>query len=509
MSRICLAPALATLVSLALAVAACGDDDSGRVGGQDTLGDAADSSLVDAGDSQAPTDTSVTDTAADADVAAEVAACKTQLANGQPYMALQRAEAALAIAPDDVDANFCAALAGVIDRTEFALSLFKVLDMASTYNGLVYEPTYSEELAEELHGIFGYLHAGYALAVERLDRIRDDALAFDVEVASVYDGPRPLLLHRGRFDRGDLLLTRAIARFAVGFVDIFYGQDLRGDVATLVTFLADQGVGGGFDLSTLSELLGYLLATDQRFLTLHPDDGVAAFLEAREVLADWGPDMREALEAIEAAPAEPGVDEVSTAEPLGGGGYRLTVRGRVVVDGDALVEEDISIEISPDVLAGLFTIEGLAELLAALIPAPAAFDMGAFYANPVGLRAILPLGEARGGFGEDRLMASWECLEDLDASGFPQGAQGFVCSADANVTDAAHFVGTPQALAADGYASGFPVMAWEDPTWNGLLYVDLSEALPGTAPGWVATDEVTINILLAETLTPVLDLFGD
>ncbi|PKN58895.1 MAG: hypothetical protein CVU56_03475 [Deltaproteobacteria bacterium HGW-Deltaproteobacteria-14] len=544
-----------TSLALALTSGACGDDSNGTVADADVVTDTAgDTGVigdvgpdgVDGGDTSVPP----------VDVSVEVAACKAELAAGQSFRALKEAEAGLDKAPDDPDALFCAALAGMIDRVEFSLSLGKVLDMASTYTSLVAEePSYGDELAEEIHGIFAYLHAGFALGVARLDAIGDRPLTFDADAVWVYNGPKPMLVYRGRFDQGDVQLMRVYGRFTVGVLDVLRGQDLRGDIATLAALIVEDGLDGGFGFDKLLEILAYLTATDERFLTLHPEEGVDAFLESREVLARLGPELRAALAAVESLPSTPGVDEVTSAELMVDDGYRLTIKSRV--DGDA--ETPIEVEVAGPVLDGLeavsrsvrepgtlvpwaggmthllaimiepiietralgdltlggvtlapgiFTIDSLANLLAALVPSPAAFDLGTFYANPVGLRALLPRSEGLGGFGADRMIAEWECPDDLDASGLPQGSGRVVCSDGATLVDGPHFAGTADALAADGYASGFAYFAWNDPTWNGLLWADLSEVLPDTEPGYQAVDATTINVVIGDMIGPLLNLAG-
>ena len=547
----------AVMLGAAVVLAACANDSGGKVvADADVAADTGDVTTI--SPDVALDATPDADTVAPVDVSAEVAACKAQLAAGEAYMALQEAEAGLAKAPDDAQANFCAALAGMIDRVEFSLSLGKVLDMASTFNALVVEePTYGDELAEKIHGIFGYLHSGFALGVERLDAIGDAPLAFDVDAVWVYNGTKPLLVYRGRLDQGDVQLMRVFGRFTMGVLDVLRGQDLSGDIASLIAFVVDDATGGGFNIAKLLDMLAYLMATDDRFLTLHPTAGVEAFLEAREILASFGPDLRQALATVESLRSVPGVDEVTDAELMVDDGYRLTIRSRVDANADTTVETPMEVELSGPVLAGLeavsksvrepgtlapwaggvtdllaimieplietralgdltlggvtlapgiFTVDSLANLLAALVPSPAAFDMGTFYANPVGLRGIMPRAVDLGGYGADRLVAEWECPDDLDAKGRPQGSGGLICTADSPLVDAPHFVGTAEELATDGYTTGFPYFVWADPTLNGLLWADLSEVLPDTAPGYVAVDAATVNIVMSEMLGPLLKL---
>ncbi|TNF32752.1 MAG: hypothetical protein EP329_09330 [Deltaproteobacteria bacterium] len=540
------------MAALALLFGACGDDDGGTVKTDTVEADTVEADTVEA-------DTVETDTVTPVDVSAEVQACKDQLALAEPYRALVEAKVALEKAPNDPDANFCAALAVMINRIEFAMSLMKVLDQASTFVSLTAEePSYGDELADDLHRIFGYLRAGFADGVAYLDAIGDQPLSFDTTEVWVYNGPSPLLVYRGRFDQGDVQLMRVYGRFFVGFLDIFYGQDLRGDVGSLIALIAAEGLDGGFSVAQLLNILAYLTASDDRFLQLHGEDGEAAFLEAREILGRFGPELREALATVESLPSAGAIGDVTTAQLLPDDGYVLTISSRVDRVGDERVETPIVVELAGPVLDGLeavstsvrepgtlvpwaggmthllaimiepiietrafgdltlggvtltpgiFTIDSLANLIAALVPAPAAFDMGTFYSNPVGLRALLPRAEALGGFGHDRMVTEWECPGDL-VDGKPQGSSGILCSDGAELVDAAHFVGTADEIAADGYASAFPYFAWNDPTWNGLLWADLSEVLPNTDPGYVAVGAETINVVVAEILGPLMSFAG-
>ncbi len=494
-------------------------------------------------------------------VAAQIAECRHWLAQGQPYLALQAAEAGLAIAPDDTDALFCAALAGLIDRTEFGLSMLTLLDMAQTYAGSIVEPTWSDYVAGEIHRVAEYLHEGFARAVVRLDRLDGRSLAFDVDAAWVYSGSRPFMVLRGRFDAGDVRLMRVIGTFAMGFLDILRGQDFRGDAATLISYIVDDFM-DQFNVPNLLRIVAYMVVTDERFLGLDPLDGPDAFAEARTVLERLGPELRQTLETMAAQPAVAGVAEVSTCEELPNGGYRLRVHMRVDTPTDPelpLEEAEMRFTLDPAVLDGvdavsasvanpgtLVSFEGgvryvlalmvsalldggvlgelevagirlkpgtfstaqLAGILSLLIEAPAAFDLGTFYATPVGLRALLPESVAAGGFGADHMLSEWECPGDLGPDGLPQGWQRFLCGEGAEFVDSAHFVDTPFALEPDGYVSPLPYFAWRDPTLGGLLYVDLSGVFPEQEPGFVPTDGSSVNILLAESLKNLLSALG-
>ncbi len=527
--------------------------DLGDDGGVDASPDAVDDAVEDAEDGGA-------DVGPSPEVVARVDECRAQLALAQPYDALVAAESALDLAPDDPNALFCAALAGMIDRSEMALSLLKVTDMASTFTG-AFEPSRSDEIAQELHEILVFLHEGYATGAARLDAIGDREIDFTVDSAWLYNGPRPMLVYRGRFDRGDVLLMRVVARFVVGFLDILRGQDMRGDTASLIAWVVGGGGSGSLNLNKILGLLAYLLGEDDRFLALHPDEGAQAFAEARDILLTLGPDLRAALAAVAAAPSEG--EQATTAEPTpDGGGYVLHVYGRAVLDATGVLtgEEPIDFELPHELLGGfdaisesvatpgapvtfedgprhvlglllytmvetrmlgdiklgsftlspgLLSAQDISDLLGTFIGPVFAFDFGTFYENAVGLRALLPRPEpGEGGFGDGLFLSEWECPDDLDANGLPTGWQSFVCPKDATLTDAPHFVGTPDELPADGYTPRLPYMVWEDPTLNGLLYVNLSGVLADAPDAYVPATAATISVAVSEGLGPLVDLIA-
>lgn len=101
----------------------------------------------------------------------------------------------------------------------------------------------------------------------------------------------------------------------------------------------------------------------------------------------------------------------------------------------------------------------------------------------------------------------WECLEELEETGFPLKGAGFLCSAGTALTDGPHFFGTPYELAPDDYPSPVPYMVWEDPTWGTLLAVDRNFLeLKGETPDFVVPDLQLTNLGVHQWLAPVLQL---
>ena len=74
--------------------------------------------------------------------------------------------------------------------------------------------------------------------------------------------------------------------------------------------------------------------------------------------------------------------------------------------------------------------------------------------------------------------------------------------------DAPHFVGTPHETTADGIASVFPYLAFSDPTWNGLVHVELEAVGLSDTPGYALADQTSLNAALATGVAPIMALLG-
>jgi hypothetical protein len=159
-------------------------------------------------------------------------------------------------------------------------------------------------------------------------------------------------------------------------------------------------------------------------------------------------------------------------------------------------------------LAGL-EVDEISGLLRGLLPNVLAFDWGRFFEQPVGLRAWLPEATRDGASLDNRIRAEWECPGDLGPDGFPGGSLRMLCGKDAALADGPHFPGTPWETAADGTASPFPVMAFGDPSWNGLNLVNLAApAGQVDLEGFAPADQTTWNAALARLLGGLLSLLN-
>lgn len=491
-----------------------------------------------------------------------IAEGKRWLRDGEPAFARKSFEAALDLAPDHTDALFGLALSHLVYGSELAV-------MAVSIGGQLSDPEASaastgtppdtwsqnEYLAAELHYIFMNLRKHFALGSDLLARVEGRPLAFEVEAVPVSLGIKPTVMFRGVFDEADAHVMRAVADTAAGVLDVLAGQDLSTDVLTIVGLVQD-----GFDDvdgRAIFGILAYLLNEDARFLTPHPEDGETLFEDARRRFGDAGRHLAAAIEALRVeGPSgkgvtwwEPDADEGGTlhvccqvrraadgaateeemtfgltadilaafrdaSESIRTPGHKVTLHGAVLpilatmvslVSQTGFLE---GIQVSLPIDLGGFEIAGISALLGSLLPNVVAFDWGAFFEHPVGLRAWLPE-VTHGGQGglTDTVIAEWECPGDLDENGFPSGTLGLLCAKEADLEDGPHFAGGPFEVGADGVASPVPVLAFSDPTLNHLIHVDLG-GVPGgaDASSYEPADLRSLNAALARLLAGVLSL---
>ncbi len=491
------------------------------------------------------------------------------LVDDEPRMAVEAFASALALCPDDPRSLFGSAVGEMMEGAELFMSLVEVLKGQTTGPQLpkasaalplapatLKGQTRNEYLAETIHDILMQLRGHFAAAGDFLDRLgaRDPDLS--TAGIPVRLTVKPTLVLRGTFGTGDVALVKAIAAFLTGTMDTLAGQDLDTDLLTLMEAMKSRS-GGGLTFATISSYLAFLLNADARFLTLQQPDGTAMFNDARERFGAAGPALVHALDTFAAAGTADGT--VSRVQ-MSGTDTTLVVCCRVITaDDGTTTEEPMSFTVTPAVrqafldasasildpgtkvtlhgavapiLATIVSVAGrsgaldaagvtmplgldinsleiadLSGVLEGLLPNVLAFDWGTFYTHPIGLRDWMPAVTSGGGFLEDHLLAEWECPADLQPDGYPTGSLRALCAKTASLTDAPHFQGTPYAIAADGMASGFPALAFPDPTWNHLLSVDLAGVDGATdASTYVDADGKSLNTALAKLLAPVLAL---
>ena len=453
---------------------------------------------------------------------------------------------------------------GALPRSAF--SLLSALDALP--DGIAPQLSENDFLAQELRELLGFFHGDFAIVDARLDALLAlppevfelESFEWSIEGVPFYVAVRPLMRFSGTYRKADLLLMRVTNDTMLWMLDFLLGQDFRGDVMTVIAFARGLS-SGGVEIWELLNLMGYLLSESPHFLALHDEEGKAYADDAHARMISIGENLVAALTHIrEVEDRANGVTALNDSAPSD----TITIANRVLrgdTDNpeelpmsmlfpgavqesyDAIIEalgspgaampfdEGAVVQLSTLVIA--FSKSGLLEVFASdalpidisplelnsavllfnnLLKSAMAFDWASFHEHPVGLRFVLPLI----GYDEDTadagsFLLEWECSAEVEASGIgqPAGSGGFLCTADAVFEDSAHFVGTPYEIPADGVVSRLPYMAWEDPTWGGLLYVDPSlipEAI-NIEEGYAPATNHSLNLALGGMIGPILDMF--
>lgn len=481
---------------------------------------------------------------------------KYWLANGEPGFALNSFDKAILIDPDNMDAVFGAGLSAYVRNVELFAMVLTLPTQMSAYGagaGTFMKPESENDfLVEETHKIFMYLRKGFAEAEVHLKRIEDPGFSWTIEQVPVFVFTKPVINMRGRFDFADVNLVLSANSFLLWFTELLAAQDLHSDLLT-IAYSAIELRDEGLDALSVLQLAAELMASDPRFFELHEDDGEFLFMEGSRHIRDTGFYLLQGLSLLEEGNADS--QDVTWLE-YDAGNPVLMLRNRV--DFHSQEEEVVAIEVDTDLIArseellaamdnpgevvtfasgpvlqlgivlGFANKLDLLRFLPVKIPIDVSdlepaeivallsmfmgnslgFDYGALFANPIGLRRILPLMvKVPDPGGPEDLWMEWECLGEIEDNAAPLAAGGFVCSKGAELTDSDHFASTPYAFNADGFASALPYMVWEDPTWGGFLAVD--EAYlesKGDPPGFVIPDLKMTNLGVHLWLDPLLGL---
>lgn len=556
------------LLALALAALSCGGGASSHDAGPDatdadaaapeadTLGKDGDEPNPEPVDSVEPGPEVV-----DPAVQAALDEGKHWLANAEPWMAKDAFLRALALAPGNVDARFGAGLAQLVYGAEQFLTIFQMLTgqafgFPPPPVGLLPQQTENDYLAEALHTLLNELRAELAAAEDHFDALGDVELAWDIEGVPLYAGVRPILVFRGTYTRTDLELIRAVTDTFLWVCDLLVAQDFHTDVMTVISFITGAD---DLDVWLILNTLGYLLDQDPRFFQLREDDGLTLADDGYLRLKSVGEHLLAAFERMDGvAPTASTISYLDPDLPAD----TLVLRNRVDHSKAAGPEEvPLTMTFTPkvrttyenllgalstpgslatwdDSLAQIATLvvgmskTGLLQFLLGdllpidlsaleihqaivlvnnLVPAPIALDWGTFHQHPVGLRAVLPrLEYDPDGANPSNFQIEWECPDEVAANGGQAaGAAGFICTADALLADAPHFVGTPFEIPADGVVSRLPYLVWDDPTIGGLLFVDpsLVDGAINLEPGFAPADNFTLNLALRGMLDGIIDMF--
>lgn len=424
------------------------------------------------------------------------------LSHGEPKMAVDLFEEALALSPDDPEAIFGAGLSQYIHAAEFLAMLTNLPAQFLGYvsgEGTRDPESMNEAMAQQVAGVFTELSMRFARAEAHLSRIDDPEFSWTIDRAPLYYVARPMLMYRGRFDLGDVALIRAVNGLCRWLTALLGAQDLATDFSYAMV-IAQKVQGGGVDPMVILEAAAYLLGSSPQFLGLNDTDGEALFFDGGDMMHDVGAHILDAVAWLEAeAPTDQDVTRLEWEQ-----GERIIVlHNRVVLDGYEGIEEPLRIRLTDDVLeatAGLVaaldepgvvvpfsegpglqlaTILGLAAklgivdqmgislpvdithleidqiltLLVGFFPDVLGFDWAGFHQAPAGLRVLLPLLQDPAEAGA--WLLSWECPDDLWHDGFPSGPGGLLCG-DKELVDSAHFEGTPWEMDPNGHMTKLP-----------------------------------------------------
>lgn len=149
-----------------------------------------------------------------------------------------------------------------------------------------------------------------------------------------------------------------------------------------------------------------------------------------------------------------------------------------------------SLPLTPNLINGL---------LLSMVQDAIQLDLGYYYHNPKDryLRDVLPYWtDFKDGQGNGYLILEYECPIPATYTGnpsYPLGTTAYTCPAG-TITDAGHFANLdinykpdessnlPGAIPPDELLAGLPYLAWQDPTFNNSLFLNLNNIDCGTCP---------------------------
>jgi len=191
---------------------------------------------------------------------------------------------------------------------------------------------------------------------------------------------------------------------------------------------------------------------------------------------------------------------------------KFMLGGSPSIDTSTLFSSDSSTlngSLDVSTLSGFIGSNTLSGGASVIVPVDAfAFDFGSFFANPVGVRDLLPVWRSDLDPEKNNFLLEWDCPNDLDEVGFPKGDFGLfcpvtwdcpedqnplsdmfdlyyygensnhtLCTMKTNLTDLPHFEGEifrakgVTLIMVDGNTSVIPYVPFPDPMFNKLLYL--------------------------------------
>jgi len=430
------------------------------------------------------------------------------------------------------------------------------------YNIVLEENVDPEDLGDWANGVFddmlGQIADHFTTAAGMYEPLKTDAeFSIHFDHLPFYLATQEISYIKGDFDATDVYIIDASTRAMALLTRYLQAHSIRSDIGSVISkYQADYWP--SLDVSVIFNILAYLLNDSEEFLAWRDDSGDHAneAIDAIAVMAEDITGMVAACDTEYAADKEQAGDLIYYKKKTGGKFEYIfrfykesseevqevvilddqtlpdiqTVRDHVTVGGAPIsMSEDVltmlgvlgTVAIGSGILVP-FNVD-LGSIGAAISPTairtlvnqfvnlkPLYVDLQAYNDDtpPVALRDLLPYWTTDRGTWNNTLITEWECLGEM-ADGKPDGAVGLLCAAteDEAYTDSAHFAGASYEIQADGIPASTPYIAFQDPTFAHLLYIDL-DALklddPGTEEGpIVPANQYLLNAALDTVLSKI------
>ncbi|RJO65821.1 MAG: hypothetical protein C4523_15275 [Myxococcales bacterium] len=409
--------------------------------------------------------------------------------------------------------------------------------------------SWDDWLDKEIYFAFDLINSRFKHSVELYGPLKEEGgLSMRFEKLPIYIGLFEPTYIRGEIDDADVFMFDAMSRTFAALFQMVLSHHLKSDLATIISRYQGGTLGDTQDTGNLGGVMTYLLNYEPKFLDFR-DNGRALVSESSEYLFGALQDILDAAVAAEAEQEEDSdqSDEFFVVEKerdesdlvmqvwitdVNGPGEKLqavtlitptelvavsTWKNQLENGGPAAPMDEVvmpilaSMAIMP-IAFGLLDAFGFdlgldpqiitPSLLATLVTSFVdldliAIDLHAYLQDPKPLREMLPVWSTdKPGF-ENTMMMEWECAPEEMVDGHP--IEGFSCKTEETMVDAPHFVGTAYEIAADGKTFTSPYTAYQDPTFGGILYVNVpkleAQGYPAS-PEWRAADQFLINLLM-------------
>ena len=496
------------------------------------------------------------------------------LENGEAEIASGKFKEAFEKDPDNPEARFGYAFSESVVGMELISMIIMVAIQPSPLGGKALKEeeydNFGEWVDEEMYEMLDIINGHFMRAVELYGPLKETGgLSMHFDHLPVYLSVYEMVWIEGEIDMTDVYIFDGMARTLALLFEFLHAHHIKGDLYTPIAVYENQMSGGEFNMGVVEAILAYLLNDSEDFLAFRPD-GLSKVNNTRDLLLGAVQDILNAMSSAqtEIDSDDDQSDELFTFEMDGDDGHLMlnVYQKGEATEGEAdtpAIEKSVPI-ISPNTLTaanalmdqienggdpvpmdstimplissaavlaigfGFMDFIGFElpvdesiitpDLLITIINGFVSFDVVAldfnsYYGAPKALREMLPAWTNDEGVGDfdNHLYVEWECPEETADDGYPDGAGTFLCSGgEETLVDSDHFKDTPYEIEADGKTVPSPYIAMQDPSFGGLLYVDLVGLgfREGEDPYWREADQKTFNAALGKVLSKILGLIG-